>query len=97
MLRDVVSPPLLTFSPGSVIAVLFVARSPELGAIFDALPYLKPPRPARSCVLVGGAYSNAGHQKSHLARESVLFFPSEQVGVVGCEEGDPLHTNTAKS
>ena len=66
-------------------------------AMFDfcCLLYFKPPpRPVArslqgSCALVGeGAYNNAGQQKSHLARQSVLFFPPNRSWVwLGCEEG----------
>ena len=62
---------------------------------FCCLLYFKPPpRPVArslrgSCALVGeGACNNAGQQKSHLARQSVLFFPPNRSWVwLGCEEG----------
>ena len=62
---------------------------------FCCLLYFKPPpRPVArslrgSCALVGeGACNNAGQQKSHLARQSVLFFPPSRSWVwLGWEEG----------
>ena len=55
VIRDVAPPPsLFPFALGSVVAVLSIARATALCATFGVLPYLKPLRPARSCVLVGG-------------------------------------------
>ena len=46
---------------------------------FAALLYLKPPRPARKSALVGGAFSNARHQKSHLARMRYALSPPNRL------------------
>ena len=57
--------------------------------------------PSRILALVGGrgGYSNAEHDKSHLARKSVLYFPLKNLalGMARVRGGDPLHGGFAES